>query len=217
MTVVGLSSGRRTVDTVDIDVSDPSMRWECVEYSDLNHSTWSNPPHRRPHQNIKIKIKSSFQTNPRWPVYVSWWSKLTHLSRSLQTHKRTSHWRSPKPLSSFHFVHLSHDQCWWCNPSDDLDNVKLDLDDQPIDLINSTNSHQNRSQARLNSNRVNTKLEYHLTIAKTVKGASAVKLIKDSLSSKGVYVFGELLNLPGISEVCTSMVSIILVWRGWGP
>jgi len=47
------------------------------------------------------------------------------------------------------------------------------------------------------------KLEPFLLIAKSVKGAAAVKLIQDATAAPGVFVFSELLELPNIQEVCT--------------
>ncbi|KAG0142345.1 hypothetical protein CROQUDRAFT_673594 [Cronartium quercuum f. sp. fusiforme G11] len=85
----------------------------------------------------------------------------------------------------------------------DLDDVKLDLDGpiQSSSGISTAQPTRSQARARLNASKVNTKLEYYLTIAKTVKGASAVKLIGDILSSSGVYVFGEFLDVPGIAEL----------------
>jgi COP9 signalosome complex subunit 7 len=45
------------------------------------------------------------------------------------------------------------------------------------------------------------KLEPFLLMAKSAKGAGAVKLIKDATSAPGVFVFSELFELPGIQEV----------------
>jgi COP9 signalosome complex subunit 7 len=45
------------------------------------------------------------------------------------------------------------------------------------------------------------KLEPFLLIAKSVKGAAAAKLIQDTTSAHGVFVFTELLELPNIQEV----------------
>lgn len=44
-------------------------------------------------------------------------------------------------------------------------------------------------------------LEQFVLLAKSAKGAAAVELIKQALESPGVYVFGELLDMPNISEV----------------
>lgn len=88
----------------------------------------------------------------------------------------------------------------------DLDDVKLNLDDPVPSTTNATipsQSNSSKTRNRFHSNKINTKLEYHLAIAKTVKGASAVKLISDALSSDGVYAFGEILCFPGISELAT--------------
>ena len=44
-------------------------------------------------------------------------------------------------------------------------------------------------------------LEQFVLLAKTAKGAAAVGLIKQVLEAPGVYVFGELLDMPNIQEV----------------
>ena len=44
-------------------------------------------------------------------------------------------------------------------------------------------------------------LEQFLLLARGVKGAAAVQLIKQVLEAQGVYVFAELLEMPNISEV----------------
>ena len=44
-------------------------------------------------------------------------------------------------------------------------------------------------------------LEQFMLLAKTAKGAAAVELIKQALEAPGVYVFGELLDMPNIQEV----------------
>lgn len=44
-------------------------------------------------------------------------------------------------------------------------------------------------------------LEQFVLLAKTAKGAGAVELIKQALDAQGVYVFGELLDMPHIQEV----------------
>ena len=45
------------------------------------------------------------------------------------------------------------------------------------------------------------KLEPFLLMSKSAKGAAAAKLILDATSSPGVFVFGELLDVPSIQEV----------------
>lgn len=49
------------------------------------------------------------------------------------------------------------------------------------------------------------KLEPFLLMSKAAKGAAAAKLIQDATSAPGVFVFGELLDLPNIQEVCTTI------------
>ncbi len=44
-------------------------------------------------------------------------------------------------------------------------------------------------------------LEQFVLLSKTAKGAAAVELIKQVLEAPGVYVFGELLDMPHIKEV----------------
>lgn len=44
-------------------------------------------------------------------------------------------------------------------------------------------------------------LEQYLILAKAVKGAAAVELIKQVLEAPGIYVFGELLDMPNIQEL----------------
>jgi COP9 signalosome complex subunit 7 len=48
------------------------------------------------------------------------------------------------------------------------------------------------------------KLEPFLLMSKGAKGAAAAKLIEDATSAHGVYVFGELLELPNIQELANS-------------
>lgn len=45
------------------------------------------------------------------------------------------------------------------------------------------------------------KLEPFLLMSKSAKGAAAAKLILDAIGSPGVFVFGELLDVPSIQEV----------------
>lgn len=45
------------------------------------------------------------------------------------------------------------------------------------------------------------KLEPFLLLAKSARGASAAKLVEQATAAPGVYVFGELLDLPYIQEV----------------
>jgi len=50
-------------------------------------------------------------------------------------------------------------------------------------------------------------LEQFVLLAKTAKGAAAVELIKQVLEATGVYVFGELLDMPNIKDLQTSQFS----------
>ncbi|XP_074654528.1 COP9 signalosome complex subunit 7b-like isoform X2 [Tubulanus polymorphus] len=47
-------------------------------------------------------------------------------------------------------------------------------------------------------------LEQFVLLAKTTKGAGAVALIKQALETTGVYVFGELLDMPNIQELASN-------------
>jgi len=44
-------------------------------------------------------------------------------------------------------------------------------------------------------------VEQFVLLAKVAKGAAAVTLVKQALEANGVYVFGELLDMPNIQEV----------------
>lgn len=44
-------------------------------------------------------------------------------------------------------------------------------------------------------------LEQFVLLAKTAKGAACTELVKQVLEAPGVYVFGELLDMPNIAEV----------------
>jgi len=44
-------------------------------------------------------------------------------------------------------------------------------------------------------------LEQFLLLSKTAKGAATVELIQQVLETPGIYVFGELLEMPNIKEV----------------
>lgn len=52
-------------------------------------------------------------------------------------------------------------------------------------------------------------LEQFVLLSKTAKGAAAVELIKQALEAPGVYVFGELLDMPNIKEVGLSSLPTI--------
>lgn len=49
-------------------------------------------------------------------------------------------------------------------------------------------------------------LEQFTILAKSAKGKACLELIKQVLESPGVHVFGELLSMPNIKEVRTSLV-----------
>ena len=44
-------------------------------------------------------------------------------------------------------------------------------------------------------------VEQFVLLAKGAKGAAAAELIKQAIEAPGVYVFGELLDMPNIKEV----------------
>ena len=46
------------------------------------------------------------------------------------------------------------------------------------------------------------KLEPYLLMSKSAKGAAAAKLVQDATTAQGVFVFGELLDVPSIQQVC---------------
>lgn len=46
------------------------------------------------------------------------------------------------------------------------------------------------------------KLEPFVLMSKSTKGAAAAKLIADATGAPGIFVFGELLEMPNIQEVC---------------
>ena len=50
-------------------------------------------------------------------------------------------------------------------------------------------------------------LEQFVLLAKSAKGAAAASLITQALEASGVYVFGELLEMPNIQEVGKSIDS----------
>lgn len=52
----------------------------------------------------------------------------------------------------------------------------------------------------------NAPLEQFILLAKSAKGAAAVELIKQVTEAPGVYVFGELLDMPNIKEVTYMLI-----------
>ena len=54
-------------------------------------------------------------------------------------------------------------------------------------------------------------LEQFVLLAKTAKGTAAVELIKQALEVPGVYVFGELLDMPNVRDVSIHYVYMIFV------
>jgi COP9 signalosome complex subunit 7 len=49
----------------------------------------------------------------------------------------------------------------------------------------------------------NSNLEQFLLLSKNAKGAAAIELVKQATEAPGVYVFGELLDMPNIKELAT--------------
>ena len=45
-------------------------------------------------------------------------------------------------------------------------------------------------------------LEQYVLLAKSARGAGVVALIHQTLEAPGVYVFGELMEMPSVKEVC---------------
>ena len=45
-------------------------------------------------------------------------------------------------------------------------------------------------------------LEQYVLLAKSARGAGLVALINQALEAPGVFVFGELLEMPSVKEVC---------------
>lgn len=70
------------------------------------------------------------------------------------------------------------------------------------DAQSSTPAHNSNEKMELGSGFL-AKLEPFLLMSKSAKGAAAAKLILDATSSPGVFVFGELLDVPSIQEVRT--------------
>ena len=46
-------------------------------------------------------------------------------------------------------------------------------------------------------------LEQYVLLAKSARGAGLVALINQTLEAPGVYVFGELIEMPSVKAVCT--------------
>ena len=49
----------------------------------------------------------------------------------------------------------------------------------------------------------NHNLEQYVLLAKSARGAGLVALINQTLEAPGVYVFGELIEMPSVKAVCT--------------
>ena len=50
-------------------------------------------------------------------------------------------------------------------------------------------------------------LEQYVLLAKSARGAGLVALINQALEAPGVFVFGELLEMPSVKEVCHSDIT----------
>jgi hypothetical protein len=56
-------------------------------------------------------------------------------------------------------------------------------------------------------------LEQFILLSQSVEGAAAAGLITDVLDTPGIYVFGELLDMPNINNVSGSAVAVLLVFH----
>lgn len=65
--------------------------------------------------------------------------------------------------------------------------------DLNLDYENATQQHYS----------ANNPIEQYVLLSKSAKGAACLELIKQVLEAPGVYVFGELLAMPNIAEVCS--------------
>ena len=63
------------------------------------------------------------------------------------------------------------------------------------------------------SNANNSPVEQFVLLAKSAKGAGASELIKQALEAPGVYVFGELLEMPNIKDVSIIVWIMIGSWK----
>ncbi|POW12154.1 hypothetical protein PSTT_04696 [Puccinia striiformis] len=78
--------------------------------------------------------------------------------------------------------------------TDDLDHIKLDLNDQPSSSSTAPKPIAPVVNRSIQTNKINHKLEYYLALIGSSKGVALVKLIEDLLGSSGIYVFGEILE-----------------------
>lgn len=53
----------------------------------------------------------------------------------------------------------------------------------------------------MSAEKVDSNLEQFLALAKSVRGAAAVSLVKQAIEAPNLYVFGELLDCPSIQQV----------------
>ena len=56
-------------------------------------------------------------------------------------------------------------------------------------------------------------LEQFILLSQSVEGVAAAGLIRDVLDTPGIYVFGELLDMPNINNVSGSAVIILLLFH----
>ena len=54
-------------------------------------------------------------------------------------------------------------------------------------------------------------LEQFVLLAKSAKGAAVVALITQALEAPGVFVFGELLDMPNVQEVGVFEIGLLLI------
>jgi COP9 signalosome complex subunit 7 len=67
-----------------------------------------------------------------------------------------------------------------------------------------------KTDKNASSSSSNNPLEQFVLLAKSAKGAAAMELIRQVLAAPGVFVFGELLDMPNIKEVTISF--ILMLW-----
>lgn len=53
-------------------------------------------------------------------------------------------------------------------------------------------------------------LEQFLLLMKNARGAAAVSVLTQALEAPNVYVFGELLDMPNVQEVCSVLLSWVI-------
>ncbi|OAV97317.1 hypothetical protein PTTG_07920 [Puccinia triticina 1-1 BBBD Race 1] len=86
----------------------------------------------------------------------------------------------------------------------DLDHIKLDLNDHPASSSSAAPAKPAQNPAsRIQTAKINHKLEYYLALVGASKGVALTKLVEDLLGSAGIYVFGEILETKPIQELAS--------------